>query len=125
MMRPFVSPSMTDSARVLSRRAAALLLMGAAVSACARAVNVGNTPGPTYAVEVRNAFDVDMIVSYDDGGGPRVLGTVNANRTERFIIATPARTNIQLSAVDADRNQSFGPVSIELTTGETAQVVLQ
>jgi hypothetical protein len=106
-------------------RGAALIVLVAGLGACARNVSVGNVPGPTYAIEVRNAFDIDMIVSYDDGGGPRVLGTVSSNRTERFVIAGPARTSIHISAVDVERNQSFGPVSVELAIGETAQIVLQ
>jgi hypothetical protein len=95
-----------------------------AIGACTRGVNVGTTPTPVYAVAVDNATSQELIVSYDDGSGPRALGAVAAGRMERFIIASPARTTIQITGRSSDGSVTAGPVTVELAAGETRSVRL-
>ncbi|MEJ2503298.1 MAG: hypothetical protein P8177_08280 [Gemmatimonadota bacterium] len=77
---------------------AALVLITAA--ACARGVSMNQDAGQTYAVSVRNDMPHPMIVSFDDGSGTRLLGTVAADRTERFVIAASAQQTITIIATD-------------------------
>ena len=93
--------------------------------ACARPVSIGTDPGPTYAVEVRNALPEDMIVSYDAGGGPAVLGTVRASSSERFVITSRTTTSITISASNAARTRTSGPYRVQLEAGTTPQVTLR
>lgn len=108
----------------LARRAS-LLFLALALAACARSVQIGSDPGPAYAVEVRNTLDQDMIVAYDDGGGARTLGTVRAGGSERFIIASPARQSIDISARNAGGTRSAGPYTVQLVAGQTPTVSLR
>lgn len=108
----------------LARRTSVLLL-AFVLAACSRSVQIGSDPGPAYAVEIRNTLDQDMIVAYDDGGGPRTLGTIRAGGSERFIIASPARQSITITARNAGGSRSAGPYSVQLTVGGTATVSLR
>jgi hypothetical protein len=100
------------------------LLAAAALFAC-RSVAVASDPRPTYSVNVHNETSVDLIVSYNDGRGDAVLGTVPANRTERFIIAAPQGTTITVRGTNEARTRTAGPIEVRLVAGTPQQVRLR
>ncbi|HEX7120714.1 MAG TPA: hypothetical protein VF212_18115 [Longimicrobiales bacterium] len=100
--------------------AAALL---ASAGACARGVGVESEPGPAYAVEVANPMPHPMIISYDDGTGVRLLGTVPPNGSARFVITRPASRQISLVATDEGRTHTIRR-SVTLRTGGVTEVSL-
>jgi hypothetical protein len=108
------------------RRSSALSLLAGLVLVlgCARAVEVGSA-APSYPIRVQNSAAADLIVSYDDGSGPRTLGTVQAGRTERYIIASPGRLTITVQGRSADGGVTSGPHTVELRTGDPPTVVLR
>ncbi|MFW6040096.1 MAG: hypothetical protein ACOC9N_03365 [Gemmatimonadota bacterium] len=109
MQRPYRRPPAPSHAR--SARPGTGLALGLAValavSGCFRGVGVESEPGPTYRVEVVNRSASPMIVSYDDGSGERILGTVPAERREWFTIASPADRTVAIIAFDRDRDRSI------------------
>lgn len=83
------------------RLLALALLVGAAGFGCARGVTLNPDGGQSYAVNVINEMPHAMIIYVDDGGDtPRLLGTVAAQRQERFIVATVDRPTVTLIATD-------------------------
>ncbi len=86
--------------------AAALALL-AVLAGCSRAVSVQSEPGPAFTMEVVNMQPDALVVSYDDGAGTRLLGTVEAGSTQRFVITSPARTTIRVTATDEDRTYAI------------------
>jgi hypothetical protein len=102
-----------------------LLLVFLAGCASTRSVQIGSEPGPVYSVDIRNTLSEDMIVSYDDGAGARTLGTVRAGGSERFIIASPARQNVTITARNNAGTQSSGPYQVQLVAGESRAVALR
>lgn len=93
------------------------------IAACGRRVAVESEPGPAYVLEVINPMPHPMIVSYDDGTGTHLLGTVSANDQGRFVITRPARQQITVIATDEQRTQTVTrPVT--LTLGTPAEVTL-
>ena len=105
--------------RTIRRFAPLVILL--VLSSC-RTVSVSSDPSPTYSINVANETGVAMIVSYNDGRGDAVLGTVPANRTERFIIAAPRNTSVTVRAVSENGSRSAGPYTVSLVAG-TAQSV--
>jgi hypothetical protein len=103
----------------------ALLALCTLIPACSRAVSVGTDPAPVYAVQVRNSLGQDMIVSYDAGNGPAILGTVRANGTERFVITTRNVTNVTITATNQGRTRTSGPYPVQLQAGTTPEVTLR
>lgn len=105
-------------------RLLALALLVASVGlACARGVTLNPDAGQSYAVNVVNEMPHPMVVSYDDGETVRLLGTVGAEREERFVIAGASRTTITLVATDeADTHTVRRTVS--LVPGGTVEVRL-
>ncbi len=101
--------------------AATLLLC----SACARAVEVRSGPAPTYPVEIRNTLSEDIIVAYDDGSGPRTLGTVRASGSERYIIAAPRAITVLITGRSARGERSWGPYNVQLQAGATQTVTIR
>lgn len=71
-----------------------------ALTGCARSVALNTDPGETYAVSVENPMPHSMIVSFDDGSGTRLLGTVEARQTERFVVAGSASQTVSIIAHD-------------------------
>lgn len=69
-------------------------------AACSRNVRVESEPNRGYALQVRNTMPHAMVVSYNDGSGPRVLGTVLGGSTDRFVIAAPRKMDITVMATD-------------------------
>jgi hypothetical protein len=94
-------------------------------AACARAVQVTSGPSPTYPIEVRNVTGEEVIVSYDDGTGPRVLGNVVDGRTERFVIAARERLEVSVTARSIAGSRSWGPFHVSLTAGEAQRVTIR
>jgi hypothetical protein len=103
----------------------ALTAVCALLLACSRAVSIGSEPSPVYAVQVRNSLGQDMIVSYDAGSGPAILGTVRANGSERFVITTRNVTTVRITATNQDRTRTSGPYSVQLQAGTTPEVTLR
>lgn len=56
----------------------------------------------SYPMDVVNPFPEAMVVSFDDGTGSRLLGTVSGGSTERFIVAGSAAQTVTIIAVDED-----------------------
>lgn len=91
---------------MLSRTPTRLLLaslLALLTTACARGVAVQSEPGPAYAIQVNNPMSQPMIVSYDDGTGSHLLGTVSAGTQGRFVITRPASENLTITATDESR----------------------
>jgi hypothetical protein len=93
---------MRDARRVPMLGLAVALL---ALASC-RPMSIQTDPGPAYALEVRNPMPHAMIVSYDDGTGQRLLGTVSGNAQAEFVITAPARQTIEVSGTDEDRTHA-------------------
>jgi hypothetical protein len=108
-MRPF---------RLLSLLAVILL------TAC-RTIAVQSEPRPTFAIDVHNETAEAMIVSYNDGRGDALLGTVPASRTERFVIASPMNTTVTVRATNEARSRSLGPYQVTLAAGSPQPVRLR
>ncbi len=100
--------------------AAALL---AWTGACGRGVGVESEPGPAYALEVDNPMPHPMIVSYDDGTGVRLLGTVPASGDARFVITRPANRRITVVATDEGRTHTVTR-TVTLGAGDVTEVTL-
>jgi hypothetical protein len=98
---------------------AALVLLAA--TACARGVSMNPDAGQTYAVSVQNDMPHAMIVSFDDGSGSRLLGTVESNRTERFVIAGSAQRTITIVATDEADTHTVRR-TVTLVSGGTVDV---
>jgi hypothetical protein len=98
-----------------ARQLAALAVITLASAGCARAVAVGSEPRPVYRIEVSNSLAEPMIVSYNDGRGDALLGTVAAGRTEQFVIATRTET-ITVHARNAAGTRTAGPFTVQLST---------
>lgn len=82
---------------------------------CARAVAVGSAdPSLNYSIDVRNDAGVSMIVSYNDGRGDALLGTVQPGRQERFIIASPATNSITVTGTSQTGTRRSGPHAVTL-----------
>lgn len=95
----------------------------ALAAGCARGVAVQSEPGPAYSLEVVNTLPQPMIVSFDDGRGSRLLGTVPASGQATFLVTGPASTTITVTARD-----QAGTLTVErqatLQLGGTARVTL-
>lgn len=101
------------------------LFAGLLLSACSRAVSVNSGPAPTYPISVENAVGRNVIVAYDDGRGARTLGTVQAGRTERFLIASPAVLTVSITARSEGGDRTWGPFPLNLEAGVTRSVTIR
>lgn len=109
--------------RRLSILAAVALI---ALTGCARGITVGSpAPTTTYSVSVQNVTSVDLIVSYNDGSGDALLGTVRTGATERFVIAGSAASSIRVSGVAVSGSRTSGPYTVSLIPGRTQTVILR
>jgi len=106
--------------RTLTTLAAAFLLAG-----CARGMSVQPPPTPVYAVNIQNTTGQEVVVSYDDGQSVRALGTVLPGRTERFVIAAPASTSVEIIASAATGGTRWGPFRVSLIAGSTVPVTIR
>jgi hypothetical protein len=108
--------------RRATTRAALLVALLTGTGGCARAMSVGSEAGPLYRITVENELAEAMIVSYNDGRGDAILGTVAARGQEHFAIGRPATTTIAVRARNTAGTRSLGPFSIELDAS-TARIV--
>jgi len=93
------------------------------LGACFGGISVDSEPGPGYVIEVRNPHNEPMIVSYDDGTGVRLLGTVPPNGSARFVITRPASREISLTATDEGRTHTVNR-NVVLQSGVVTEVSL-
>lgn len=107
----------------LLRRSAPLLALAAVLGACSHAMNVETKPERTYAIAVENPMAQAMVVSYDDGTGARLLGTVDAGETERFVLAGAQSPDITVTAVSEDHTVTIRK-SVTLRAGSLVHVTL-
>lgn len=103
--------------------APALLLTLLALGGC-RAVEVGGPSPETYSINVTNARAEAMTVYFDDGTGQRLLGTVSAGRSERFIIAGARSATVTIIATSADGDTTLRQ-TVTLAPGETINLKLE
>ena len=99
------------------------LVCAATLTGCARSVALDTDPGETYAVSVTNPLSHAMIVSFDDGSGTRLLGTVAARQTERFVIAGSASQTVSIVAHDEAETHTVRR-TVVLRPGGTVEVRL-
>jgi hypothetical protein len=99
------------------------LVVAVAGTACARGVTLNPDAGQTYAVNVVNQMPHAMIVSFDDGSGTRLLGTVGSNREERFVVAGAARETVTIVARDEGDTHTVRR-TVTLISGGTVEVRL-
>ncbi len=104
--------------------AALTALIVVASGACARNVALNEDIGQTYAVNVINRMPHAMVISYDDGQTTRPLGTVAANRSERFVIAGASGSTITLVATDAGDTMTARR-TVVLSAGSTVDVIIE
>ena len=97
------------------------LVIAASSTACARSVTLNTDAGQTYAVNVVNEMPHAMVVSVDDGTTVRTLGTVAANRQDRFVIATSRAGTVTLIATDEADTHTVRR-TVALVAGETVTV---
>lgn len=93
------------------------------LAACTRPVSVESEPGPAYTLVVVNPMPHDMIVSYTDGTGTSLLGTVPANGRDEFIITGAATPNIRVLATDEEETHTVDRM-VTLRAGGTTEVRL-
>lgn len=110
----------------MKRRTAVLALLAIMVGGCAgmRKVEVGPSSATTYTVDVTNARNGTVTVSYAAGQAERPLGTVSAGATERFIIASPASTTVTIYA-RTTTGASVGPYTVSLTAGTPTRLTIR
>lgn len=90
-------------------------------TACARGVTMNPEVGEAYAVNVVNEMPHPMIISYDDGVTTRTLGTVGAERQDRFVVAGAQATTITIIARDEAGTHTVRR-TITLSAGGAVQV---
>ncbi len=100
--------------------AASLALAGLA---CAPGATVDRDAEQSFAVNVVNELPHPMIVSLDDGATTRTLGTVGANRQERFVIGGADRRTVTFIAIDEAETQTVRR-TVTLVAGGTVEVRL-
>jgi hypothetical protein len=108
-------------------RYAVVLLLAclAFASGCSRTMMVGSEAAPLYRITVQNDLVEAMIVSYNDGRGDALLGTVGPRSVDHFTIGRPASLSITVYARNVAGNRNLGPFAIELTPDSARLVRLQ
>lgn len=103
-----------------------LIILILATSGCSRGMDVGSAaPAETFSISVENMTGVTMVVSYDDGRGDAILGTVNASATERFVIAAPATQTVTVRGEAVTGSRRAGPYTVTLIAGTPQTVRLR
>ena len=103
-----------------------LLLSILTISGCTRGMDIGSaTPAETFSITVENMTGVTMVVSYNDGRGDAILGTVNASATERFVIAAPATQTVTVRGEAVTGSRRAGPYTVTLIAGTPQPVRLR
>lgn len=103
-----------------------LLAVAAAIAyagvGCAGA-SLDSELGQRYGLTVLNEMPHAMIVSVDDGSGTRLLGTVGAQREERFVLYTPSAETVTIVARDEGDTHTVRR-TVTLKAGESVTVRL-
>lgn len=107
------------------RRLLILLAAAVLVGACARALDVGSEPGPTYRVVVHNDLAEDMIVTANHAGGDALLGAVPAGRSDTFVLARPVSMDVEIRARNTAGTRVVGPFPVRLNPTEPAVIRLR
>ncbi len=110
--------------RLLLHWVAPPLALVLALAGCSHAMRAETNPERTYAIAVENPLASAMVVSYDDGTGSRLLGTVGAGQTERFVLAGARNAEITVTAVSEDRTATIRK-SVTLRPGSVVHVTLR
>jgi hypothetical protein len=92
--------------------------------ACSRNVRIESEPNRGYAVLVHNTMPHAMIVSYNDGSGPRILGTVLGGASDRFMIVSPKKADVVVTATDEARSHNR-EYSVTLVAGQDMDVAIR
>jgi hypothetical protein len=106
---------------------ALLFILAAALplGGCARAIGAGSEDArPVYRINVDNQTGEAMIVSYDEGRGNALLGTVPAGGSDSFVIAA-ATTTITLTARNVAGTRTLPPIPVQLSATTPQQVQLR
>ena len=113
------------SEHMAMRRARTLFTAAALVLAGAACAGMSTDPdlGPRYGVTVINEMPHAMIVSVDNGETTRPLGTVGADREERFVLDGGAGTTVTLVARDEDDTHTVRR-TVVLRAGQSVEVRL-
>jgi hypothetical protein len=99
-----------------------ICLVAAAAGACARAMEIGSEPGPTYRIAVSNELSEAMIISSDHAGGDAILGSIPPGRSDTFVLARPVSTTIRLTARNSAGTRVLAPIPVHLRAGEAVPV---
>lgn len=108
---------------LLSPIAALVLAIMISLAGCTRGVELNTDPGQSYAISVVNPRAQPMVVSFDDGSGTRLLGTVGAGQTERFVVAGSTSQTVSVVAEDEARTFTVRR-TVVLRAGDTVEVRL-
>lgn len=103
------------------RLPALALILAAAGLACARGVTLNPDATETYAVNVINGMPHAMVIHVDDGDATRLLGTVPAQRQERFVVARASRPTVTIIATDEADTHTVRR-TVTLVPGSTVEV---
>jgi hypothetical protein len=98
------------------------LLMVATV-ACAPGMELDTDPRQTQAINVINDLTHPMIIWFDDGTGERLLGTVAAGSTDRFVLGGAGPMTLSVIARDEARTHTVRR-TVTIAPGGSADVRL-
>jgi hypothetical protein len=110
--------------QILPAASAMMVLVLTAGCASMRSASVG-TDAANYSIDATNQMGHSMTVFWSDGGEEKMLGSVAAGRTERFIIAAPRTTSISVMARDANRTHMAGPWQVTLVANSPQRVTIR
>lgn len=113
---------MTEAPLRRLRLSALAALLALTAAACA-GTSMATEMGPRYSLAVINEMPHAMIVRVDDGSGARLLGTVGAEREERFVLDAAETTTVTLIATDREETHTVRR-TVVLAAGETVEVRL-
>lgn len=102
---------------------AAIVVLATTGCASMRSASVGTDPG-NYSIDATNQMGHSMTVFWSEGGDERMLGSVAAGRTERFIV-TSSTPNVTILARDANRTHTAGPWQVTLVAGSPQRVTIR
>jgi len=105
----------------MRRKLATIVVLGA-VLACARGGDIESEPGPVYLLTVENPMAHAMDVWYDDGEETAELGRIEPGAIREFVIAGPARPEIDVVARDDGRTHTVTRAA-QLTRGANRVVL--
>ena len=109
----------------MKRRLAIAALFSLTLSACAstRGVEVRSDSSESYSINVYNARNTPVSVSYEGGGASRELGTVASGQTERFVVisSSPSITLFTRTSTGA----ALSSYTVSLTKASPASVTIR